>query len=328
MTEQTPESPRPSFGDRLSIAFVAFVRALVRLLLVVVFAGLIGLAFYAGVPWLYRQYVIPVEENTDRIVDLDARLAQQSEALGERIDSLRDRLDTLEVSRDQDRQTVADLRVLLDDLMAMQAEQSIALEQVDELQATAEAVSESQERLESFISAIATQTGGNRLSILELEDTLGEAGTPLEQVRRELQLVKAMELLTRSRLFIAQGNPGLAQEEVTRAYELLSGLHSDTPPAERGQLVAVLGRLQLALVSLPDAPALAIGDLDAAWRILLEGLPEGATPLPITPAPFGPTFSPTGELTPPVTITPTPTPPASGTLTPIPSPTPTPTPAS
>jgi len=96
-----PASPQPSFGERLASAFVQFVRALVRLLLLVMLAVILGAAAYFGVPLLYRTYVQPVEDNSARIAELETRLDVLESQTAQQHNDTADRLNALETRADQ-----------------------------------------------------------------------------------------------------------------------------------------------------------------------------------------------------------------------------------
>ena len=67
MSDQIPRPPPTSFRSRFTMAFYAFVRALVRLLLVILILELLGAGIYFGLPALYRRFVQPIETNLVRV---------------------------------------------------------------------------------------------------------------------------------------------------------------------------------------------------------------------------------------------------------------------
>jgi hypothetical protein len=122
-------------------------------------------------------------------------------------------------------------------------------------------------------------------------------------LRRDLILVKAMNLLARARLLLVQSNYGLAQTDLQAARELLVALSGEVPDGQAAAVAAIVARLDAALANLPEAPVAAADELDGAWQLLAAGLPVEAAILPaleITPA-----ITTTVSLTPTVTLTPT-----------------------
>jgi len=148
---------------------------------------------------------------------------------------------------------------------------------------------------------------------------------PVQELQQELSLVKAMELLTRSRLLLAQNNLGLAEQDIQSARELLVSLETEVYPYQLQALQDIIDRLDMALLDIRQAPALVADDLEVAWKLLYAGLPgeNGLTPAPgsqlqietgIPAQTSTPTSSPTSETS--ETLTPSPTPETSETPTP------------
>lgn len=163
------------------------------------------------------------------------------------------------------------------------------------------------------VDAVETSLESHTASIKKLEEmqvTLeneiqGNNNKVLLQLQHEVTMTRALDMLGRARLYLAQSNFGLAKEDMQNARDLLAGLYAETNDEVLKQVVA---RLDLALGNLPEFPVVASGDLEIAWQILISG--EAA----ITP--------PTATLTPTSAVLDTATP----TLPPAATPSPTPTP--
>jgi len=128
----------------------------------------------------------------------------------------------------------------------------------------------------------------------------------LLQLKHEVMFTRALDMLGRARLYLAQSNFGLAREDVNSARDLLAALQAETEDEARGQAIA---RLELALGNLPAFPVVAAGDLEIAWQILMSG--EAAfTSTPSTTLTAPPTIQETFTPTPfsPPTIEPVVTP--------------------
>jgi len=104
-----------------------------------------------------------------------------------------------------------------------------------------------------------------------LESQLQAEDAPISILRRELQIVKAMELLTRSRLFILENNLGLAKDDLSAARDLLASMKVSASQVRAQK--DILARLDLAIGNLPASPVLAAEDVEIAWQLLLKGLP-------------------------------------------------------
>jgi hypothetical protein len=341
MTTENRPSPQPSFGARLGGGIGALGRFLLRLLFILVLAVGLGAAVYYGAVYgssaLYRQYVWPVRDNTFRLNNLETMRELDYDQLAGRLDKLNDRLDALEAQGDTHEETSASLQTQLaaaesaiEALQAAQATAEASLETVLAAQATAEASLESLrlaqattealqgemqttlDDLDGSLSALDEAIAKNRDDLQTLSAGREREEMPLAALRRELQLIKVMELLARSRIFLAQGSPGLAQQDVRTGRGLLVALQGEVPAHQVGTLAEIIARLDAILENLPDAPVSAATDLEVAWQLLLNGLPaapESATE--VTP-PAG-EATPTPEPTAPVTPAPSPTPEATAT---------------
>ena len=122
----------------------------------------------------------------------------------------------------------------------------------------------------------------------------------LLQLKHEVMFTRALDMLGRARLYLAQSNFGLAREDVKSARELLITLQTETDNMALDQAIK---RLDMALGNLPAFPVVAAGDLEIAWQILVSGeTPATSTPEPTVTS----TVEPSQEVTP--TTVPTATP--------------------
>jgi hypothetical protein len=266
-----PAPSRPSFRQRVR----RFFDFLIRLLALAIILAVIGLGLYYGLPLLYQKYIVPVEENTAGVTELQSRQEQAEQELAD----LQTRLGTIEsVQNQHDR--------LLNELEG----------RVDEIQTEIAARTESLEALERIQSEIQEQ---NEAASVELE--------------RQVNLLKSMELLSRARLFMYQSNFGLAEQDIQIARNVLAAVQRDAPEELAEDLDTVLLHLDFALSNLPNFPVAASDDLDIAWQILLTGSAPTATSAAATAAPAGTltatpnsTISPTPRVT--GTVQPTATP--------------------
>lgn len=270
-TEKTPPpvetpsaQPGPSFGSRLGKAFLWFFRALVRLILIVLVIGGIGAAIYYGVPYLQRTFVAPLEQNSARVAELESEVASLQGQLDEIKGQLTELNSRLDGANDQIQDTAARIEAIEQSVEAHTA----SLKQLEEMDVT----------LETKIAETNDQT--------------------LLALQNEVTLTRALDLLARARLYLAQSNFGLAKADVQSARDLLAELQTAAPNEARAQ---AFGRLDLALGNLPEFPVVASGDLEIAWQILMTG---EALPTP-TPEPAS-TSLPGTTPTPAPGVTPTP----------------------
>jgi TolA-binding protein len=83
-----------SFLKRLGRAFLFFMKALVRLILLALLFVAVGAMFYFGLPYIQKTFIAPVEENTAQILKMEAEIAD----LQAQLDEMNGRVTTLEDS--------------------------------------------------------------------------------------------------------------------------------------------------------------------------------------------------------------------------------------
>ena len=159
----------PTVGQRVR-GFFDFLLRLVALLIIL---GVIGLGLYYGLPLLYNKYVVPVEQNTAGLTELQSQQKQMEQDLTD----MQSRLETLETEQSQNTKALDELGGRMDEVeseIAVHTKSLAALEKMQsELQAQDEAMS--------------------------------------AEMQRQISLLKSMELMSRARLFMFQSNFGLAR---------------------------------------------------------------------------------------------------------------------
>lgn len=254
---QESAEEKPSFLSRLGQAFVNFLRALARLIMLVLVIGGIGAALYYGLPFLNEKIIVPIERNSVQIVQLESEV----EALQTQLNETNSRVETLEKSIEA---------------------HSASLTKLDEIQLT----------LENEIQSTQDET------LLEL--------------KHEVMFTRALDILGRARLYLAQSNFGLAQIDVQSARNLLAELQVEKNNEAHAQAI---GRLDLALGNLPAFPVVAAGDLEIAWQILMTGTTVNVATATPTPEALS-TFTTTPNVVVTLTSTPETQPTITSTSTP------------
>jgi chromosome segregation ATPase len=282
----------------MGIAMIAFLRALLSLLIIAVLAVVIGAGLYYGLPAIYERYVQPIQMDVSSLQVAQTDQEQAILQLSGRVEDLSARINTLEVQADSDKQSIAELQTQLDNALSVQAEnlnpiqtaQAAAASRLDELDRVLQSLDDQLSSLNTDVQNLGTTVAENQEQMAGLDGKLQIEGTPLENIRNELKMVKAMELLTRSRLLMVANNLGLAQQDLQSASELLNGLQASLPADQQGDLAEIIARLDKASSNLPVRPLLASDDLEIAWQLLLLGLPDQpqsstpdvtATPTPV-----------------------------------------------
>jgi tetrahydromethanopterin S-methyltransferase subunit G len=314
MTDES--TPSPSFGQRLGRAFGIFFRALVRLLAIVAFILLVGIAAFYAIPALYRRYIQPIQNSVNQLNQTQAKQTQINEQILGRLDDIEKRINALETRNDTQAQAMDELRAELDGIPGTQqayveqldSTQTAALAMLDQLSADLDTLDKKVARLTIALEQTNSQ-------VQALDGQLRAEDAPISVLRREVQIVKAMELLTRSRLLIIDNNLGLAADELHSARDLVASMKV-ADSQEKAQM-DIVKRLDLALGNLPDSPVLAAEDVEIAWQLILKGLPgepliptsSYVAPTPtVTPTASATQETPQPSTTPGETPTPTPTP--------------------
>ena len=193
----------------------------------------------------------------------------------------------------------AQINQLRDEIAALQTQLDGMNTRVDTVEKTIETHSESIARLDEM------------QALLE-EELTTQNNSVIVALKHEVTLTRAIETLSRARLYLSQSNFGLARADVQSAHDLLVEMQNET---EDDVIAQAISRLELALNNLPDFPVVASGDLEIAWQILMTGAPVNTTTATITPEPLASlTFTPTPAAFP--TFTPTPFELPTATITP------------
>ncbi|MEP6894376.1 MAG: helix-hairpin-helix domain-containing protein [Chloroflexota bacterium] len=221
---------KPSFGSRVRQILLNVLRALLRLILLVLLIGGISAIIYYGVPYLRKSFITPVEQNAARVSDLENEVS----TLQTRLTEINQQLTTTN-------------------------------NRIDMIEQSVEADSASLEKLAAMQTTLETQ-------LKENDDKT------LLALKHEIMLTRALDMLARARLYLAQSNFGLAKTDVQSARDLLVELQAKSTDMVPAQTIT---SLDLALGNLPDFPVVASGDLEIAWQILMTGkVPVTATPEP------------------------------------------------
>lgn len=244
-----------SFFQRLGRAFLFFLKAFARLVMLIVLVAAFGAMFYYGLPYIQRTFIAPVEENAAQIRRMESEIA------------------TLQSQLDETSARVA------------------------ALEGSIEAHTDSIARLADMQKTLETQLEENNDAVLL-------------ELKHEATFTRALDVLARGRLYLAQSNFGLAKTDIQTARDLLAELNAETNDAV---LQKAIERLDMSLGSLPEFPVVASGDLEIAWQILVSGNAPAATatftPAPIetatpTPAAIESSTSTSTPFAPPVTPAP------------------------
>lgn len=239
------ERVEKSLGRRLLSFFI-------RLLLVVLVGAAIGVGAYYGIPALYRDFIQPIQTNTQRVAALEEDLASM------RVE-IRDRQSTLSTDIANVEGVVALQR---EDLAALSAQSEGLETRMDQMQTELDGIqslSESFQEVEGDLDRLS-----ERLDAIEI--TIEEEDPPIEQIQRQIQLLRVMELVTRARMWIIQDNFGKAMDDLTYAKEALETLDATS---DDDSLTPIIERLDQTLFEISLSPVIAADDLEIVWQLLI-----------------------------------------------------------
>jgi archaellum component FlaC len=301
----SPEQIPPESG--FSTAAAAFLRGLIRLVVILVLGSLLGLGIYFGIPYLYNQFVLPVEQNTTAVEQLQADQTEFMQLMADRLSDMQQRVQSLETNQDGTREILSELQASVEALQADMEAISLQLDSqskdLSSLESDLAQIQREISSLEQQLDRLVTATSDQQKQLDELELALAENGTPIRRIQSELEILKALQVLTRARLFLGRSDIEQAREELQIARLVLENLMEKSAPDQADFLDRVLLRLDLAARNLVDAPLLAGEDVEISYQLLLgrlvpppaevspaqaEGtptLPAAGTPAPRTPTP-------------------------------------------
>lgn len=337
---QTSQQSRTSQPN----TFAKVLKVIVRLTIVLLFGALIGVGLYYGVPWIYRNVVQPVQNNTADIQSLQSELDRvqtllqdqasdqenravalegemgtlqatvetQAQALG----TAQARLSTLEPGLGSVSQTLSDQEGAINELAE---EQTAILERINDQE---QVLIDQETALDTLEAELSDQLTDLTDQLTDLNIAHQEVISATEPLVQRLAWLQIAQDLLRVRLLLLEDNPGGAVDTIDIALEHLNAavaLEPDIAPTA----VDLRERIVTLSTLIEDRSFRVTPTLEALWvdvisRVLPEA-PAFSTPTP-TRTPFT-TLTPPPTRTPFLTPTPTPIPTRTSDVTPTPTPT-------
>ncbi|MEA1977913.1 MAG: hypothetical protein U9N80_08425 [Chloroflexota bacterium] len=255
MNENNYKETRPGPGDRKATFVVRASRFIVRLFFIVLLGSAVGAAAYYGAPALYRNYIEPVQANSQRITDLEKVMKQSQADRRSRAAETGERFAEIEGRQAEQQERFSEMQVETENLQTKLKKQN---DEISDLQ-----------HLAGRVDALETDLQKTADAVEALEASMSGTDAPIQRLERQLQLVRVMELLTRARLWLIQGNFGLASEDIQAAIKAVENLAESAPEEEADTLRIIIERLNLALQALPYSPVTAADDLEIAWKLIV-----------------------------------------------------------
>jgi DNA repair exonuclease SbcCD ATPase subunit len=244
--ELTEEASERGLGSQL-------LRFLLRLFVVLVIGAGIGIGAYYGVPALYRDFIEPIQSNSKRIAALEESVARVQVDFREKNAELSSNLVQIEGEVAQHRE----------DLSGTAAREAALTSQIEDLAKS----SDENQRWTSRMEDLEERYRALESRYESLEETLLAEESPYERLETQIQLLRAMELVTRARFWMVQGNLGEASEDLTLAKGVLENL--EVEDSDRESLSLIIDRLDQVLFEISLNPIIAADDLEIVWQLLL-----------------------------------------------------------
>jgi chromosome segregation ATPase len=229
-----------------------------RMLVVILLGIALGAGIYFGGRTVYRDAIEPLQTMDQRmraieneVIDLNQGVQNDKRDITEEISDLQGRV-------------------------AAQAEEAASLDaQISRLELQIEDQANALEEMEEIRAALNTleeDLGATEGQLLALEELIQAGELPAERIEENLQLMRVMNLMTRSRLWIEQDNYGLASEDIEAALGIMRILTETqiTEDDSESLLLDIADQLTLALEVVRTDPSLAEEELETGWKLLIE----------------------------------------------------------
>lgn len=236
--------------------FARVIRGIFRIFLVLFIGVTLGVAIYFSVQALYRDYVEPMQTTLLRIPKIEEELAQDKAIAKKQMGQIGERLAEIEGQLTEHGETLAILLVETDIVRDELEDQG---DRIDRLRNIADQVESLSSDLNSVIEKVEA-----------LETTLSDVDLPTQQISLQLRMIRAMTVLCKARLWLAEDNLGLAAEEIKIARDLLTSMPEVDSAIEEELLGQIVERLNLALADVRTFPIVAADELEVAWKLMLE----------------------------------------------------------
>ncbi|MCP4359270.1 MAG: hypothetical protein GY796_14755 [Chloroflexi bacterium] len=329
-SETTSETPavniRPNAGRRFAQFLGRFLKALIKLLFVLVIIVGVGYISYLVVQELQRSFNVVsgrVDYNLEQVMglghdigDLEQTVVAENAAQDVRLAELETYLDTTlaeDLTRQDEMLTqqeamLAAMTLQLNGLMTDTASMDGRITALnDGVVALQRDINDNNGRLDDLGGELDTISNNNNTlstQVTGLQTSIDELPLQdIEQMRTVVTLFRVWEMVTRARLRLLENNVGLATVDTTQALAALEAITTaeNTNPDLLPNLALVQARMTLANANLPDNPAQAALDLESVWAELdvtlaeLLGLELVETAVPSTDQTPEPTVTPTSD---------------------------------
>ncbi len=259
----SPETNKPKIRPIKSISGI-----LLRLMLTIIAAVILGAVIYFSavgwIPYLDNRVFQPIDDHTVIIQEL---METQSE-MEDQITWLLGTIDSKQASLDEGITSYQ----LTQEIIELALQQ--LTEDISDIQATVGGNTHMGTTIPFLLSTLVPQQFANIRHIDALATAQMRKSYILQDILEEIELLKILELLSRTNQFLLHSNFGQAEETLLTAKLDLINLQENLPQSQREVISNMLNLVNQVIVDLPEKPTLAAEKLELAWQLGINGLPQ------------------------------------------------------
>jgi septal ring factor EnvC (AmiA/AmiB activator) len=247
----------PDVWSRLWQTIGHLLSVLLRVLFVVVIAILLAVGAYFGAPWVYRQFIQPVQSSVAQLALLQRQVDESNAQWAERFGEQQQRIATLENQLAGQGERIASLEASLSRVDEALTEQQATL---DELSSVVDALSS------DYVSLEEVETLRDEFATLQEGVTLSEqVAAQIDALEHRIILVQTWQEVLKTHLYLTEGNVGDAETTLELAMTHLGQASVLSPEGEREAISTIQTHLTHAASRLREQPIIAAQDLESAW---------------------------------------------------------------
>ncbi len=230
---------------------------LLRVLFVIVIAVLLAAGVYFGAPWVYRQFIQPVQSSVAQLTLLQGQIEEANTRWAQSFGEQQQRITDLESQLAGQGERVASLEASLSRIDEALVAQQTTLET---LSATVNGLPD------NYASAEEIETLRDDLAALwEGVSLADQTAAQIEALEYRATLIQVWQETLKTHIYLTAGNVGNAAATLELAAAHIEQAAALSPKEEQGTLDAIQTRLTQAASRLREQPILAAQDLESAW---------------------------------------------------------------
>ena len=270
-------------------------RFLVRLLLIILVGAVIGGGLYYGFTVGYQRVFQPLQEHEMRLNALESYYDEETAQVSRQLADLQSRVDRLEMGNDTQKETLVDmenrlqqmeksleadeeaLAALKNDFGEIDIHQGEVAQMMNSLEDDLSAMQSDVKKLFEQVGDLSAAREADKQVLDSLLMSVEDSDSRWESIGMNMEVLRVLELLTRSRFSLAQGNVTIAKADIQDAHQRLMALADGAAANQVEILTSAVDYLDDALAYLPRSPLAAADKVEGAWAVLIDGVPNTVT---------------------------------------------------